>query len=69
MSDTELLDFVEKHGIQIWPARRSKHGPIVVWWVQNATPFIQTYDRSTLRGALHKLAASMREEKTSTASS
>jgi hypothetical protein len=55
MTDTELLDWVERDGIQIWPQRKSKHGPVMQWWVQNVLPWVQTYDK-TLRGALHKLA-------------
>lgn len=54
MTDTELLDFVEKHGIQIWPVRKSKHGPVIHWWVQNPAPFFQTYG-PTVRQALTQL--------------
>jgi hypothetical protein len=52
--DESLLDFIERRGIQIWPMRKSKHGPVLHWWVQNVSPFVQTYD-TTLRGALRKL--------------
>jgi len=54
MTDTELFDFVELRGIQIWPQRKSKHGPIMCWWVQNPSPFFQTSSPS-LRVALQNL--------------
>lgn len=54
MSDTELLDMVQKRGIQIWPQRKTAHGPVINWYAQNVSPFIQTYG-STVREALLKL--------------
>jgi len=57
MSDKELLDWIERDGIQIWPIRKSKHGPVTSWYVQNPAPFQQTYG-DTVREALHKLAKS-----------
>jgi hypothetical protein len=52
--DESLLDFIERRGIQIWSIRKSKHGPVTHFWVQNPSPFVQTYD-VTVRGALRKL--------------
>lgn len=60
MTDTELLDFVEERGIQIWAQRKSKHGPVTHWWVQNVFPFIQTY-APTVREALIKLKKKVNE--------
>lgn len=55
MSDKQLLDFVEKNGIQIWPVRQSKHGAVLNWWVQRVSPFLQLA-RPKLREALEALA-------------
>jgi len=54
MTDFQLLNFVEERGIQIWPTRKVKHGPVINWYVQNVCPFVQTY-APTLREALTKL--------------
>ncbi len=68
MSDTELIEFIEKHGVQVWPMRqRGRYGPsteqrvrrvpgeIQGWTAQFApTPFIQCTD-STWRGSVTKL--------------
>lgn len=54
MSDSELMDFVQQRGIQIWPVRKSKHGPVMNWYAQNVFPFIQSYG-GTVREALTKL--------------
>lgn len=55
MTDKQLVDFVEKHGIQIWPMRQVKHGPVLQWWVQRVSPFLQLA-RPKLRDALKALA-------------
>lgn len=54
MSDTELFDFISENGIQIWPQRKSKHSPVLRWWVQNVTPFFQVSD-TDLRKAVERL--------------
>jgi hypothetical protein len=56
----DLIDFIEKRGIQIWPTRQSKHGPVINWWVQNVSPWVQTSD-TTLRGALAKLQKALQQ--------
>ena len=60
MTDTEMIDCVEKNGIQIWPTRKSKHGPVLQWWVQNILPFCQTA-RPRLRDALEALAQEIKD--------
>lgn len=61
MTDTELLDFVEQRGIQIFPQRKSKHGPVIHWWVVNPTPFFETYG-PTLRGTLTRMKEKVDEQ-------
>lgn len=60
MSDKELLDMVQERGIQIWPTRKSKNGPVMNWYAQNVFPFIQSYG-GTVREALTKLEKAIRE--------
>lgn len=59
MNDKQLIDWMERDGIQAWPVRASKHGPVLRWWVQLVLPFMQVSD-TTLRAALEKLAEARR---------
>jgi hypothetical protein len=54
MKDTELLDFIQRNGIQIWPVRSSRYSPVVAWYAQNVLPFIQAQG-ATVREALTNL--------------
>jgi len=60
MTDTELLNFVESNGIQIWPVRKTKHGPVMQWWVQNPSPWFQM-SATSLRVALERLKKKIEE--------
>lgn len=51
---------VQERGIQIWPTRKSKNGPVMNWYAQNVFPFIQSYG-GTVREALTKLEKAIRE--------
>jgi hypothetical protein len=54
MTDTELVNFISENGIQVWPQRKSKHAPVLRWWVQNVSPFVQISD-GDLRSAVERL--------------
>jgi hypothetical protein len=54
MSDSELIAFIEANGIQLWPVRKSKHGPILHWYAQATSPF-QQLAAPTARLALARL--------------
>lgn len=68
MTDTELVDFVEKHGVQVWPQRqrsqigpggddkiRSVPGEILNWTAQFPTPRFLQITRSHWRDAVSDL--------------
>jgi hypothetical protein len=50
----DLIEFIEQRGLQIWPVRKTRYGPVLFWYVQNVSPFLQVSDAS-LKGALQKL--------------
>ncbi len=70
MSDTELVDFVEKHGVQVWPMRgradkfsknvRRTPGEILNWTAQYPQPFVQM-TRGTFRAAVTDLKEALKE--------
>lgn len=60
MTDTDILDFVEKHGIQIWPQRKSRTGPVLNWYAQYPFPFVQVA-RASCRAALADLIETHRK--------
>lgn len=76
-TDTELVDFVEKNGVQVWPQReRERQGPggndkirripgeIFCWTAQVVLPFMQI-SRPKWREAVSDLKKAYEESKSS----
>jgi hypothetical protein len=59
MSAEEFEEFIERNGVQLWPQRKAKHGPIMQWWAQVSFPFEQTYG-ATPKEAVEKLYGALR---------
>jgi hypothetical protein len=71
LSDTELIEFVEKHGVQVWPQRARADrfnkaivartpGEILNWTAQYPRPFVQM-TRGTFRAAVTDLKEALKK--------
>lgn len=62
MTDTELVDFVDKRGIQVWPERkRTGTREIFGWWAQSPHPVFMQIAKPTWRMAVEALRDAMKK--------